>query len=171
MFQQHLLAAEEGELRPVCAPCDVSEVLDSSSADLRTQPVAAGRDIDVACPPGVQVATDRLLLEHALRGLVRHALAASSAKDSVEICAVQDADGGVAIGVRQPRALPPSAEASVFTPSISARGDAGQDVGTYAARLFVETYLGGRVTYASSEATGTTFEIRLPALAPLAPPR
>jgi signal transduction histidine kinase len=63
--------------------------------------------------------------------------------------------------VRNPGAMEPEVQRRVFGRSFSTKG-AGRGLGTYSIKLFTERYLQGVAGFASSEAAGTTFFIRLP---------
>jgi signal transduction histidine kinase len=51
--------------------------------------------------------------------------------------------------------------AQLFHRSFSTKGR-GRGIGTYAARLFVEDFLGGRIDVSSGPGAGTTFSVALP---------
>ena len=50
----------------------------------------------------------------------------------------------------------------VFQRSFSTKGGPGRGVGTYGARLLVQRYLGGTLSFTSVPGSGTTFVLSLP---------
>lgn len=50
----------------------------------------------------------------------------------------------------------------IFQRNFSTKPQAGRGLGTYSMKLFGERYLGGSVTFTSSEETGTIFQLSLP---------
>jgi len=58
--------------------------------------------------------------------------------------------------------IEPSVQMQIFQRSFSTKSGGGRGVGTYAARLFVEGFLGGKVAFVSDEASGTVFSVTLP---------
>ena len=63
--------------------------------------------------------------------------------------------------MNNPDVMPQVTQLQVFNRSFSTKG-AGRGIGTYSIRLLGERYLGGRVSFDSTEAEGTTFRIHLP---------
>jgi sensor histidine kinase regulating citrate/malate metabolism len=50
----------------------------------------------------------------------------------------------------------------VFRRSYCTKSTVGRGIGTYSAKLIMERYLGGSLTFTSSEEEGTTFAVVLP---------
>jgi sensor histidine kinase regulating citrate/malate metabolism len=50
----------------------------------------------------------------------------------------------------------------VFRRSFSIKSPVGRGIGTYSAKLITERYLGGSLSFTSSEEAGTTFAVTLP---------
>lgn len=68
----------------------------------------------------------------------------------------------VELRIGNPAVMGQDVLANVFKRSFSTKGR-GRGLGTYAARLFVEEYLGGTIRCESEEGKGTVFTVRLPA--------
>jgi PAS domain-containing protein len=168
LFHQHLLAAEAGELQPVWEDVDVRPMLVEVSRILRHHPAGAGRRLVIRAPKGLGVRTDRVLLLRAVRGLVRNALEACSPGEVATVEAGPGASGGVEIRVHNPGVMPPAVREQVFRRCFSTKAVEGRGIGLHAARLFVETYLGGRIGFASEDPKGTTFWVRVPSRKPSA---
>ena len=50
----------------------------------------------------------------------------------------------------------------IFQRSVSTKAERGRGLGTYGMKLLGERYLGGEVSFVSTEEAGTTFSVRLP---------
>ncbi len=162
LFHQHLLAAEAGELQPVWETVDVRAMLIEISRILRHHPAGAGRRLVIRAPKGLVVRTDRVLLQRAVRGLVRNALEACAPGEVVTVETGPGTSEGVEIRVHNPGVMPPAVREQVFRRCFSTKAVEGRGIGLHAARLFVETYLGGRIGFASEAPMGTRFWIRVP---------
>ena len=110
--------------------------------------------------PQVEIATDCTMLGRILGNLVKNAIEASTEGMSVSAGAALVGDG-VEFWVHNSSAIPQDAQLQVFQRSFSTKG-AGRGLGTYSVRLFAERYLGGRVSFESSEESGTIFRVVLP---------
>ena len=64
--------------------------------------------------------------------------------------------------VHNPGAMPEEVQEQIFQRSFSTKAKNGRGVGTYSIKLFTEKYLGGRVSFTSTEHEGTTFTVVLP---------
>lgn len=58
--------------------------------------------------------------------------------------------------------IPDDIQKRIFQRHFSTKSDMGRGLGTYSMKLFGETYLGGEVTFVSTEAEGTIFRFCLP---------
>jgi signal transduction histidine kinase len=111
--------------------------------------------------PEVDLETDPGLLLRVLVNMVANALEATPAGGEVRVrCA---ADGGaVTFAVHNAGVMPPEVQARIFHRSFSTKARRGRGLGTYSMKLLGERYLGGAVSFVSTEAEGTVFTIRLP---------
>ncbi|MGD0091076.1 MAG: protein kinase [Planctomycetota bacterium] len=162
VFQQHLLAGEAGELQPLWAECPIGPLLTDVCEHFRRHSSGAGREVALHCPPELSVRTDRILLQRAVRDLVKNALEACAVGEKVQVEAAPWEEGGVEIRVHNPQGMPPAVRMQVFKRSFSTKAASGRGIGTHAARLFVEGALRGHIGFSSTASGGTTFWIRLP---------
>lgn len=158
---RQLLAAERGELELDMTPVAIPELVDSVAELYRHHSVAEGRHLVVAECPDSQMLTDPTLLRRVLGNLVKNALEAVGEGETVTISAAQ-ADGAVRFSVHNPGAIPEDVARQVFQRSFSTKGGSGRGIGTHSVKLLAESYLGGKVTFASTEAEGTTFTVEVP---------
>lgn len=127
---------------------------------------AKARDIglELEGEGGFEVETDGVLLKRVLGNLVKNAVEACDAGDSVILsCRRLEGDPRfvVRIDVANPAAIAQAARDHIFQRAFSTKGR-GRGFGTYAAKLFVEDYLGGAISFSSDPASGTVFSISLP---------
>jgi signal transduction histidine kinase len=105
------------------------------------------------------IATDRVLLRRILINLIKNALEASSAGDEITV-GYKSSDSKNIIYVQNPTVMDQSVQLQVFKRSFSTKGK-GRGIGTYSVKLFVEKYLGGKVSFVSQEGEGTTFFVEI----------
>jgi signal transduction histidine kinase len=163
--QKDLLAAESNELRPVFTALDTGDAVAAAVRLGARQALAEGKTIETApsCPD-VEFTSDAALLGRVLGNMVKNALEACPKGGVVRVWC--DSDGGnVSFHVRNPTAMDEEARLRVFTRNYSTKG-AGRGLGTYGMRLLGERYLGGSVSFTSSEEAGTVFTLTLPMAGP-----
>ena len=130
----------------------LEDVFPAADVPLRFEPV----------PPGdITLYTDVNLLQRVLTNMVLNAIEASRGGDMVRVWVESDGDN-VTFCVWNRAAIPPENVPRIFQRNFSTKGGSGRGLGTYAMKLFGETYLGGAVSFASSGPDGTTFRLALP---------
>lgn len=160
--QQDLAAAERGDITPVPVPVDTKNFLSGLIELYRMHKVADSRKLELA-PDTVSttLTCDKRLLHRVIGNMVKNALEASKKGQTVTVgCAVSGPE--VEFWVRNEECMPRDVQLQVFQRSFSTKG-AGRGLGTYSIKLLGEKYLGGKVTFTSTEGDGTVFRLRLPA--------
>jgi sensor histidine kinase regulating citrate/malate metabolism len=71
--------------------------------------------------------------------------------------------GAAEFRVHNDAVMPEMIRLQVFRRSFSTKSPLGRGIGTYSAKLVTERYLGGSLSFSSSEEQGTTFAVTLPA--------
>lgn len=159
--QRLLLRAETGELAPTVGRVGTVALVQEAIALYSQHPVSQNRHLRL--DPGSQdvvMASDRVLLLRVLCNLVKNALEACRADETITAgCA--DKDGQVEFWVHNPGAMPREVQLQVFQRSFSTKGQ-GRGLGTYSIKLLTERYLGGEVSFTTSLEAGTTFRARYP---------
>jgi hypothetical protein len=156
-----LAAAERGELAVHMASLDAREMLKSICELYANHPVSRGREVMVKETSGPYlVITDKLLLQRVLSNLVKNALEASLEGEQVSLDFQNQ--GAPVFRVHNEAAMPEAVRLQVFRRSFSTKSPVGRGIGTYSAKLITERYLGGSLTFTSSEEEGTTFAVTLP---------
>ncbi len=109
--------------------------------------------------------TDPALLKRVLVNMIKNALEAAERDETVtaglRIERHRDAEDAAVFWVQNRAVMPEDTQRRVFHRSFSTKGP-GRGVGTYGMRLLGEGYLGGTISFRSSEGEGTVFELRLP---------
>jgi len=159
--QRDLTAAERGELAPRREPVRTAALATSIVDAYTHHPVARDRSILLRpCATHHEVTTDPVLFRRVLGDLLKNGLEASSPGERVTIWC--DHGERLRIHVHNPAVMPDMVRLQVFQRSFSTKPGRGRGVGTYSARLLVEKYLCGTLTFVSAPETGTIFTIDLP---------
>jgi signal transduction histidine kinase len=114
-------------------------------------------------PASIPLCADPVLMRRVLLNMLKNALEASKEGEVVSI-SLSRSDSGIGISVHNPGFIPEEAQLQVFQRSFSTKGR-GRGIGTYSMKTLTEEYLGGRISFTSSEREGTTFLVELPRLA------
>jgi signal transduction histidine kinase len=104
--------------------------------------------------------SDHTLLARVLGNMVKNALEASEEGRPVTVGCWQ-VYGRVEFRVHNHGVMPPEVQLQVFQRSFTTKGP-GRGLGTYSMKLLSERYLGGVVTFTSSQEDGTTFVATYP---------
>lgn len=148
-------------------PVDLSAFFEEMRVAFRRHPLAAGRRMDLECPPGSILETDPVLLAQALMPMIHNALEASRPGDVVRVW-LAEREGAPVIQVSNPGLVPRQVAGRLFQPSFTTKSAAARGMGIFTMRHAGELLLGGRVGYTSKVGEGTVFYLQLPAEAFLA---
>ncbi len=157
-YQYDLMAAETGKLVVRMSSYDTGALISGLADHVRALAVARGREI-VTRGPVCVLKTDGRLLRHVLSNLVINALEAVPAGARVSID-WSLTPAGVRIDVGNEGLVPEEIEAQFFKRYVSTKGE-DRGLGLYAAKVFTENYLGGRLAYAPLPGI-TCFSVFLP---------
>jgi len=151
-------------------PVDIPELLDDVVEAARTIPAYRGRSVNLLITkvpaPLPQVTGDRDLLSLAVYNLVENALKFTSAKDSVEVRALEDGKA-VVVEIADSGAGIPSDELSMIFEELyrgsNARSTEGRGLGLALVNRIISLH-GGQIEVRSRQdgPRGTVFTIRLP---------
>jgi signal transduction histidine kinase len=161
LSHQVLLSAETGQLHTSWGEAAIADCLREAVMVASHLPVASLKPIQPEYPPATAVfRTDRVLLGRVLLNLLKNALEATPDGQAIHVGARVTGDE-VEFTVQNPAVLSQSVRLQIFQRSFTTKG-AGRGIGTYAAKLLTEQYLGGEIEFRSSESEGTVFTVRLP---------
>ncbi len=159
--QRALTMAENGELQVDLVPVQVRHLLDNLCFLYSRHEAGAERHIRCHAPDqDSMITTDPVLLGRVLGNLIKNALEASRAGETVTVSAMLLPDA-IRFSVHNPAFMPREVQLQLFLRSFSTKGQ-GRGIGTYSIKLITERYLRGRVSFESTEQTGTTFHVTLP---------
>ncbi len=159
--QRDLTAAEEGwlEIQPVgLQSLDVLESVLGIAGSYQSLTDCVVRADEAS--ESVEFISDPTLLGRVLCNLVKNAVEASRAGQTVRIGAYQK-DEGVRFDVHNEDPIDPDIQRQLFQRSFSTKGDR-RGLGTYSVRLLTHRYLGGHVSFESGPEIGTTFSLWCP---------
>lgn len=159
--QQILAAAEAGELSLELTRFNSLHLVYELLGTYTQHEVAQGRNLAVAADAeAIALVSDKTLVRRVVGNMVKNALEASHAGQTVTI-SCRGLSDGVEFSVHNPNEMSRSIQLQVFQRSFSTKG-AGRGLGTYSMKLLSEQYLHGQVGFTSSAEAGTTFYARYP---------
>ncbi|MFH1049591.1 MAG: PAS domain-containing sensor histidine kinase [bacterium] len=103
---------------------------------------------------------DATLLKRAFGNMIKNAIEASNPGDKITVGS-RFIEGNIKFWVHNETSIPRDIQLQLFQRSFSTKGN-GRGLGTYSMKLLTERYLGGKVTFSSSEEEGTVFKISIP---------
>ena len=158
--QREMAKLEAGQVETRARYVSAAEVCTLTQRFFAGQPFAEGKTLSVQAAEAM-LHTDATLLQRALTNLVKNALEATPAGGEVRVdCRAED--GRAVFAVWNAGAMAPNVAMRVFQRYFTTKGERGRGLGTYGAKLIVERYLDGSVSFTSAEPEGTTFRIELP---------
>ncbi len=159
--QRTLVRAESGELVVTPERLGTRQLLQEAVALYSHHPVSHERHLRIdADAEDIAVTSDRTLLSRVLCNLIKNALEACHAGQTVTVGCTRPGDT-IEFWVHNPGVMPRAVRLQVFQRSFSTKG-AGRGLGTYSIKLLTERYLHGRVSFASTPERGTTFKVHYP---------
>jgi len=162
--QRILLKAESGELVSKPEEINSGQLLQGTVELYRRHPASHDRALRIdERVHEVVLTTDRTLLARALSNLVKNALEACRAGETVTV-GCTTSNGTAEFWVHNPGCMPHDVQLQIFQRSFSTKGR-GRGLGAYSVKLLTERYLRGTASFTSTTETGTTFRIHCP-LAP-----
>jgi signal transduction histidine kinase len=159
--QKALTAAESGDLVIHPERVDAVELLQEAVDVYSNHAVGKDRHLrmDDVTKDAVLV-SDRALLRRVMANLVKNALEASEAGQTVTLgCAERETE--IEFWVHNVGFMPRPVQLQIFQRSFSTKGT-GRGLGTYSVKLLTEGYLKGNVSFSTSPDSGTTFRVRYP---------
>ena len=160
--QRDLLAAEEGELDIDIGTKSLEEILMTLRINFDAHEALKDRMLVVeSAADDIELQTDSALLGRILTNMVKNALEAVRAGETVRVWSSIE-DERVIFRVHNPGKISDKISLQIFQRSFSTKSKKGRGLGTYSMKLFGEKYLGGSVGFETSEEDGTVFSISLP---------
>jgi signal transduction histidine kinase len=156
-----LTAAENGELTLNVSEINSGDILMDLAELYKDQKLARGRHIRIdEAALFAAFKSDKTLLMRVVGNMIKNALESSRPDETVTIGCKKHKDR-VEFWVHNPGMMPLEVQLQIFQRSFSTKGrDRG--LGTYSIKLLSERYLKGKVSFESSEETGTIFRACYP---------
>lgn len=156
-FQSDLLAAENGEMRVECEMHSSLDIIDQAVQQIMYHNVAREKKI-VVDPQSFETAiqTDLRLLKRVLVNMIKNALEAIGRGEGIAVGCYRD-NQRIDFVVSNPGYMEEEVRAQLFQRSFSTKGS-NRGIGTYSMKMFVEQYLGGSLSFATSKKKGTSFK-------------
>jgi sensor histidine kinase regulating citrate/malate metabolism len=93
--------------------------------------------------------------------MILNALESTEPDDTVKVW-LECNDRSYIFNVWNAQEIPPKIKGRIFQRNFSTKEQDGRGMGTYSMKLFGEQVLGGKVSFTSSKAEGTTFQFAVP---------
>jgi len=162
LLQRALASGRAGGYRVTVERVPVAALAEQLRRAFQHHAAAAGKALRVSLPgPDVALDTDAFLVQRLVTHMLANAFEATAAGGEVRL-EIEEAPGAVLLRTWNAGAIPPALAPHVFQRYFSTKPGDGRGQGTYALKLFGETYLEGKVGFTSTTEGGTTFELRLP---------
>jgi signal transduction histidine kinase len=144
-------------------PVAIAALVATVRRTVQRLPAFRRRRVEVAthAAPGARLETDATLLRHVVVNMVVNALEATRPWGAVRLV-VRDEGGATAFRVWNADPIPAAIVPRIFQRGFTTKGEPGRGQGTWSMKLFGEEFLGGAVSFTTSRAEGTWFELRLP---------
>lgn len=116
----------------------------------------------------IRLHTSPILLQRVLSNMILNALEATDFGGTVRLWPLQE-NGCTTICVWNRQEIPEDIANRIFQRFFSTKANAGRGLGTYSMKLLGERYLGGKVSFTTSDEQGTVFQLCLPTVQPSKP--
>jgi hypothetical protein len=160
-YQKGMKNAEFGDLKVSLTKNNVKTILEGMINIYRNNEVAIGKHIKFdGLIPNIDFVTDVVLLRRIIGNMLKNALEATDAGETVTVACVDEKDA-VLLVVHNISFMERDVQLQVFQRSFSTKGT-GRGLGTYSMKLLGENYLKGKVWFESTKEKGTTFFFNIP---------
>lgn len=159
--QRDLLYAENGILKINLLEVSVNDILSKIEALYKEHELRKNKLFEVNyLPSDIKIKTDSALLVRSIGNLVKNAFEAVKENQKVQLF-TQVTDDEISFVVWNDGVIHKTIQLQIFQRSFSTKAKNGRGIGTYSVKLFVEKYLGGKVSFISNPELQTKFIITL----------
>lgn len=156
-IQRNMMMAMEPTYHPLYTEVSINSLLSEIELVFRDHPLTLKRTVKVDYPADDFVlTTDFHLTCRIVVNMVTNALEVTPEGGTVRVF-TELAANSFTLCVWNEGAIPEDIAKRIFQRNFSTKGALGRGFGSYSMKLFGEKILGGRVSFESSEAAGTTF--------------
>lgn len=162
-IQQCLTENELSIYHPLWTTLKVKNILNSLELFFSQHAAAHNKELRISsCSPEISIESDHSLVMRVLCNMITNALEAEPEKSRVDLW-VEDQTEKIIFCVRNEQVIPDDVSLRIFQRNFSTKNEAGRGIGTFSMKLFGEKILKGKISFTSSEETGTIFKFALPA--------
>ena len=159
--QRDLVAAENKDLRVRIESVSAPALLEQVAVQYRNHPEGRGRKVTIApASEDLKLHTDKRLMLRIVSNMLKNAMEATPIGGEVTLSCEKDRDR-VTFAVHNGGMIPREVQLQMFHRAFSTKGS-GRGLGTYSMKLLGERYLGGKISFTSSEEEGTVFRAEFP---------
>lgn len=159
--QRELIAAENNELQLKRDNILSIDLIRDAVVKILYNPIATDRSVIIDRESSdITFTTDVKLLKRVITNMLKNALEATPKHGKVKIGCFND-DNEITIWVSNPEYITRDIQLQIFLRSFSTK-DKNRGLGTYSMKLLTEKYLGGKISFESTEEGGTKFFVILP---------
>jgi signal transduction histidine kinase len=160
--QKLMLSAENGTLQAQRQLIDSHGIVRQVIGQIEGLEEAQGRRMVIApFSESFSFVSDDSLVRRVMANMLKNALEASPVGAMVTIAFGKDGKGNARFQVHNPNCIEAHAQKRIFSRYFSTKGS-DRGLGTWGMRMLAQDYLGGSVTFTSTEEAGTTFVLSLP---------
>jgi len=157
-IQRSLVRTGAPHYKPLHEPVHIFRVLEELDSLFRSHPNSASKRLEVQGPSvDFSFTSDYSLLIRVLHNMISNAIEATANDGEIRLTCAQE-DDGIFFSVWNAKGIPQEVQTRIFQRNFSTKTGEGHGLGTFSMKLFGENYLGGKVSFSSSEDQGTEFE-------------
>lgn len=161
MAQQELVKAENNELKTKPEAYELDTLIAERVDAMEHHNVCKGKFIQFTSnTKDSGIITDKVLFKRIITNMVKNALEASAAGETVRVT-THKSKGGYTISVHNNTVMSKEVKSQLFQRSFSTKGK-DRGIGTYSMKLLGERYLKGEISFTSEADKGTVFNLKLP---------
>lgn len=162
-IQRCLTQQENTTYQPAWQMVSTSQIFENLQTFFTSHPTTQDKIIEIDNSfPEINFSTDLSLALRVLCNMIINALEASQGGAIIKIW-TEHKEGILSFKVWNKEAIQMEISKRIFQRNFSTKEQEGRGIGTYSMKLFGEQYLGGQVSFTSSQENGTTFTFSLPA--------
>ena len=158
---KQLVLLETGEYKRKDETIELAGLLELKAEQI--QPLAAAKGVNVAfdnrADGEITLQADRSLLERSVENLLKNAIEAEEASNSVTMTLMDGEEGVPVLEVHNGgKPIPEDIQGSIFSPYVTHGKRDGTGLGLYSTKLILETIHGWQISFSSGPG-GTTFRV------------
>jgi sensor histidine kinase regulating citrate/malate metabolism len=156
------MQSDDQTYKPYCVKTTIGQILNELQTLFANHPAAHDKTLNmISKNPTQSINIDMSLLLRILSNMVINALEATEKNGEIKMW-TEHGDNHMGFLVWNDQNIPEDIALRVFQRNFSTKSQEGRGIGTFSMKLFGEKFLGGKVSFTSSEAAGTIFRFQYP---------